>query len=150
MSLFGNVSSDESSGNYDFTDATIYGSYGRLVGEAIELEIQLGQSISDSGSGSSRVTSTTVGALAKFYFSPLGEGGSVSPYVKAGLRVNFDKFDGRTGTGYGWQGGGGLEYALNTSVSTFLEGTYSKVKYRGDFDYKVGLFEINVGLRLRF
>jgi hypothetical protein len=150
VSLFGNVSSTESSGSYDFTDATIYGSYGRLLGEAIEVEIQLGQSIGNSGSGSSRVTSTTVGALARYYFTRVGEVGSATPYLKAGLRVNFDKFGGRTSRGYGAQGGGGLEYSLNGGASTFVEGTYSRLKYSGRFDYTVGLFEVNVGLRLRF
>jgi hypothetical protein len=128
----------------DITNATIYGSYGYMLGEAIEVEIQVGQN------GSSRYSSTTVGATAKYYFTRVGEAGSYSPYLKAGLRANFDNFDGRTEKGCGVLGGGGFDYALTGSVATFLEGTYSRVKYRDRFDRKVGLFEVNVGLRLRF
>lgn len=149
VSMFGNVSS-QSSGSSDFSGATIYGSYGRLLGDAIELEIQVGQSISGSGGNSSEVSSTSVGATAKLYFAPVGESGSFSPYLKAGLRVNFDKFGGDTRTGYGVLGGAGFEFALGGGVATFVEGTYSRLKYRSDFDNKLGLFETIIGLKLRF
>jgi hypothetical protein len=148
-SVFGNISSTKISGTSAFTNATVYGSYGRMLRESIEVELQLGQTISEAGGGS-KFTSTSIGATGKYYFAPVGEGGAVSPYVKAGLRVNLDKASGSNGTGFGVQGGGGVEYALTESVSTFVEATYSRLKYSGDFDYTAGLFEINIGLKLRF
>jgi opacity protein-like surface antigen len=162
VSVFGNISNTKDEGSSANTNATIYGSYGFMLRDSIELEIQVGTNISEFGGGFTS-TGFSTGLVGKYYFSPVGEGGALSPYAKAGLRidVNESKSDDfkTTGTGFGLQVGGGVEYALTESVATFVEATYSRLKFDSDtesdfgdssFKYDSTVFEINIGLKIRF
>lgn len=134
LSLSGNITVPEEGD----TSGNVFFSYGFMVTPSIELEGTWGQTFSRGE------TSAILGFVGKYYFSPVGRGGAVLPYVKAGALVLVpDQGDNATG----WQAGAGLEFAFNESASTFFEASYNNTKVNSFTSKDV---QLNVGIKLRF
>lgn len=135
ISVFGNIIIPEEGDN----TGTVFLSYGYLLTDSIEIEGSVGQTYSAG------TTTGMYGLTGKYYFRSVGPGASVLPYVKAGfLAMVPDQGD----TASGYQAGGGVEFQMNESASTFIEATYNSTKISG-FPASNST-QINVGLKLRF
>lgn len=135
ISVFGNVTIPEEGEN----TGTVFLSYGYLLTDSIELEGNVGQMFSDGE------TTGLYGFTGKYYFRAVGAGASVLPYVKAGF-LAFVPNVGDTLSGY--QAGGGVEFTMGESASTFIEATFNSTKASGI--PASNSTQINVGLKLRF
>ena len=143
ISLFGNIVVPENGGN----QGTVFLSYAHLFGSSWELEGSISQTYSSSGGQD--ITFSTVGLGAKYYFSPVGGGGSVLPYLKVG----FSSSTSNVASSIDYTsvlGGAGLEFAMNETASTFIEAVYQQNKYDSAFIQKDSSVIVNFGIKLRF
>lgn len=151
LSLFGNISG--SSGG-DPT-STIGFSAGRLLGDSLELEGNLVY----SGTPSSEAV---IGALGlKYYLRPVGKGGSVLPYLKAGVQFTSTSVDktcvGTSGATFPCGTtdsndttallGAGLDFAVSESVFPFVEATASKSSKSNSSGTN---YLVQIGVRIRY
>jgi opacity protein-like surface antigen len=137
VSVFGNYS--KSSG-VDGGNGSLYGSYGFLPTQSLELDVFVGVFFT---SGADSDTTTLAGVAAKYYFGSLGRAGALVPYLKADVAtMHGGEFN---QTIYG--AGAGIDYALTESASVYLEilahkSTKSEVSGT--------MTDLNLGLTYRF
>lgn len=111
---------------------SIFGSYGFMPTENLELGVSAGASFSEGE------TSSHVGVNAKYFFGAIGRAGALVPYLKA----NVDRGEGTTIYG----GGVGAEYGLSESASLFAEALLMKSSGSGSDKLSMVL----VGITFRF
>jgi hypothetical protein len=118
VSIFGNIVVPEEGEN----SGTVFISYGYLLTSALEIEGSIGQTYSAG------FTSSILSGGLKYYFGAIGKAGAVVPYVKAsaGRSTSTNAFS-PDSTDYG--GGVGVEFTMNESASTFIEGVFQSTKY---------------------
>lgn len=137
ISVFGNVSGQSGSDPM----GTVSVSIGRLVTDSLELGAQYTTTMSG---GSNGITTTMGGVNAKYYFGAVGKGGAVLPYLTVGvLAAGSDTVD--TYTMY--QAGGGMEFTMTESASTFVEAVATRSKIGNTTSNG---YTLQVGVKLRF
>lgn len=151
--LAGNISG---SSGQDPT-SSIFGGMGRLFGDSLELEGSM------SYMGSSTMDSTSLGAGLKYYLRPVGKGGSVLPYLKAGVQYTLTSTQ-TTSTAFvgnqvitttRWVDsndtvatlGGGMDFAVSESIFPFVEATASKSSKSNSSGTS---YLIQLGVRVRY
>jgi opacity protein-like surface antigen len=151
LSLFGNISGSSGSD----PSSTIALGLGRLFGDSLELEgnlIHAGTPTSDTN---------IVGLGLKYYLRPVGKGGSVLPYLRAGVQVMSSSTDntcfsatqgsyacGTTDTNDTTATlGGGLDFAVSESVFPFVEITTSKSSKSNSSGTN---YLVQLGVRIRY
>lgn len=118
ISIFGNIIVPEEGDNV----GTVFISYGYLLTSALEIEGSLGQTFSAG------FTNSILNGGVKYYFGAIGKAGGVVPYVKASIgRSTSNNAFSPDSSDYG--AGAGVEFAMNESASTFIEGVYQSTKY---------------------
>lgn len=149
ISVFGNITIPEDGGN----QGTVFLSFGHLFGDSWEFEGSIAQTYSSAGG--SDITFSTLGIGGKYYFKPVGGAGKVLPYAKVGLSASRSNAPSPDYSSY--LGGGGIEFAMNESASTFIEAVYSKDKYDTMRSGNITIggnttssIVFNVGVKLRF
>lgn len=143
ISVFGNLTIPENGGS----TGTVFLSFGQLLGSSWELEGSLGQVY--SASGNTETTVSILGIGAKYYFRPVGGGGSVLPYLKLGASAS--RSSAANSIDYSSiLGGAGLEFTMNESASTFIEAVYQQNRYDSAFVKDDSSVVVQVGIKLRF
>jgi opacity protein-like surface antigen len=137
ISVFGNYSKVS---GVDGGNGSLYGAYGFLPMESVELNVFLGVNFT---SGANSDTTTLAGVAAKYYFGSLGQAGKLVPYLKADLATMHG--DALSQTIYG--AGVGIDYALTESASIYLEALAHKSTKS---EFSGTMTDLNLGLTYRF
>ena len=137
--------------------SSIFGGFGRLFGDSLELEGSLAYT------GSSTMDSSSLGGGLKYYLRPVGKVGAVLPYLKVGVQYTLTSTQSTSTSVVGNQFvtttrwvdsndtvatlGGGLDFAISESIYPFVEATTSKSSKSANSGTS---YLIQLGVRVRY
>jgi hypothetical protein len=134
ISVFGNLSGSSGADPV----GTVAVSFGRLLTDSFEVGAQYVTSFSSGN------TFRMGGVNAKYYFGTVGKAGAVLPYVTAAVGANGSD---TSSTGHSLQAGGGAEFVMTESASTFVEAVYDRNTISS---HTTNGYQMQVGIKLRF